>query len=122
RRGAGAAGTGAALALSGRGAGGESRWRAFPLSRLSMDRPASAAQAGPAFGHRTASAGFRLVEGAVRRRSPDARDRARRLAGARRASAAEGKARPRAGRSALRAGGRVRASRGGLEEGSPALA
>ena len=47
-------------------------------------------------------------EDAVRRRFPGPRDRTRRLAGAWRASAAQGKARPGAGRSALRGGGRVR--------------
>ena len=113
---------GAARALSRSGAGGQCRWRGRKISGLAADRAASPAQAGPAVGDRTASAGCRRLKSAVCRRFPDPGHRARRLAGARRASAAEGKARPRAGRSAVRGRRRVRSPRRRAANGAPALA
>ena len=66
--------------------------------------------------------GCRQAEDAVRRRFPDKGDRTRRLAGARRASAAEGKARPGAYRSAFRGRGRIRPPRRRAAKSAQALA
>ncbi len=63
------------------------------ISRFAGAGAPTPAHAGPADGDRTAPAGRRIAQDAIRRRLPGAGDRTGRLAGARRASAAEGETR-----------------------------